>query len=393
MFRNVCLAITLATFAAASTHATPVTRTHKRAPALLPVRKQSHSASSKSGASKTITSKSVTGKSRRYGNTTAGQASGHRPAGRSAATTGSARYRTVPRSESRPSLRYTKARTERMERSPSRAHYVPAVRRQWRIPERQPVAEEATPEPNVEIASLDTDAGIPLPSVPRATLRSAPRPVSSKVEPWVTSMPAPLKGSLESLARQNEKTDKDDLERILDEDDLKDRIANKVLVPVPVSATLTVNSNLPETHRYCRPWTATFLSDLAQAHAERFEEPLKVTSAVRTVEYQKQLMQVNGNATQAEGDIVSPHLTGATIDIGKNTMSRAELAWMRNYLEKLQLEGKIDVEEEFHQACFHITVYRSYVPPASSAEPAVQARKAHHKTGSLQVASQEQPQE
>jgi Family of unknown function (DUF5715) len=401
MFRNVCLAITLAAFAAASAHATPVTRTHKRAPALVPVRKQSHSASSKSGAGKTITSKSVTNKPRRYGSTTAGQASSHRPAGRSTATTGSARNRPVPRSappsETRTSLRYTKVHTERIGRSPSKAHYVPAVRRQWRIPERQPVAEEATPQPNVEIASLDTDAGIPLPSVsrttPRTGLRSAPRIASSKVEPWVTAMPAPLKGSLESLARQNEKTDKDDLERILDEDDLKDRIANKVLVPIPASASLTVNNNLPETHRYCRPWTATFLSDLAQAHAERFEEPLKVTSAVRTVDYQKQLMQVNGNATQAEGDIVSPHLTGATIDIGKGAMSRAELAWMRNYLEKLQLEGKIDVEEEFHQACFHITVYRSYVPPASPAEPAVQARKAHHKTGSLQVASQEQPQE
>jgi Family of unknown function (DUF5715) len=206
-------------------------------------------------------------------------------------------------------------------------------------------------------------------------------------------MPAPLKGSLESLERQNEKTDKDDLERILDEDDLKDRIANKVLVPVPVSQSLSVNPNLPETHRYCRPWTATFLSDMAQAHAERFQTSLQVTSAVRTVDYQKRLMQVNGNATQAEGDIVSPHLTGATIDIGKNTMSRPELAWMRSYLEKLQLEGKIDVEEEFRQACFHITVYKSYMPPASPAEPAIQAHKAHHKTGSLQVASQEQPQE
>ena len=28
----------------------------------------------------------------------------------------------------------------------------------------------------------------------------------------------------------------------------------------------------------------------------------------------------------------------------------------------LQIVGKIDVEEEFQQTCFHITVYKSYVP-------------------------------
>ena len=201
-------------------------------------------------------------------------------------------------------------------------------------------------------------------------------------------MPAPLKGSLESLERQNEKTEADGLERILDESDLQDRIDHKLLVAVPVSASLLVNVNLPETHRYVRPWTATFLTDLSAAHAERFQNPLQVTSAVRTVEYQKQLMHVNGNATQAEGDVVSPHLTGATIDIGKNTMSRAELAWMRNRLLQLQLVGKIDVEEEFRQACFHITVYKSYVPEPPPAEPAPGTRR----RSAAQVASKELPQ-
>ena len=31
----------------------------------------------------------------------------------------------------------------------------------------------------------------------------------------------------------------------------------------------------------------------------------------------------------------------------------------------LQTAGRIDVEEEFYQSCFHITVYRSYAPPAA----------------------------
>jgi hypothetical protein len=233
---------------------------------------------------------------------------------------------------------------------------------------------ESTPDPHIEIASLNTES-MTLPSTRHTSTR-------------IVSMPAPLKGSLESLERQNTKTEEDGLERILDEQDLQDRIDHKLLVPVPVSASLSINNNLAETHRYVRPWTAIFLGDLSKAHAQRFDGPIQVTSAVRTVEYQKQLMHVNGNATQAEGDVVSPHLTGATIDIGKNTMSRAELAWMRNYLLPLQLSGKIDVEEEFRQACFHITVYKSYVPPPDAGEPVLAAHKPHRKADS-QLASQD----
>lgn len=200
-------------------------------------------------------------------------------------------------------------------------------------------------------------------------------------------MPAPLRGSFESLARQNQLTEADGLERILDEQDLRDRIDQKLLVPVPASSGLAVNANLPETHRYCRPWTAQFLTDLARAHAERFAKPLEISSAVRTVEYQKHLMRTNGNAAAAEGDVVSPHVTGAAIDIAKTGMSRQELGWMRSHLLPLQLAGAIDVEEEFRQACFHITVYKSYVPPTPTA-PSNPHRR--HATGSAQVASTSQ---
>jgi hypothetical protein len=182
-------------------------------------------------------------------------------------------------------------------------------------------------------------------------------------------MPPPLRGSLESLARQNEKTVADGLERIQDDADLNDRIARRMLVPVPVSSALAINGNLPHNRRYCRPWTATFLSDLARAHAAEFRRPLMVSSAVRTVEYQKRLMGTNGNAAAAEGEIASPHLTGATIDIVKQGLNREEVAWMRDHLLPLQEAGKIDVEEEFQQSCFHITVYRSYMPMDRRVKP------------------------
>ncbi len=175
-------------------------------------------------------------------------------------------------------------------------------------------------------------------------------------------MPPPLRGSLASLERQNERNDAEGLERIEDDTDLEDRIARGMLVPIPASAALAVNPDLPVIRRYCRPWTARFLADLARAHAEQFHRPLEVSSAVRTVAYQLRLEKINGNAAPAEGDIASPHLTGASIDIAKHGLSQREIAWMRIRLLELQQAGKIDVEEEFEQACFHITVYTSYAP-------------------------------
>ncbi|MGA2907131.1 MAG: DUF5715 family protein [Terracidiphilus sp.] len=186
-----------------------------------------------------------------------------------------------------------------------------------------------------------------------------------------SGMPGPLRGSLASLERQNDRLEAEGLERIEDEADLAARIADKLLVPIPISSALTVNPDLEENHRYCRPWTAKFLADLARAHEAAFHRSIEVSSAVRTVEYQKRLERTNGNAAPAEGDLVSPHLTGATIDIAKKGLTRAEVAWMRRQLMGLETLGKIDVEEEFKQACFHITVYKGYAPagPATPAKP------------------------
>jgi hypothetical protein len=175
----------------------------------------------------------------------------------------------------------------------------------------------------------------------------------------------PLKGSRASLVRQNERSEADGLERIEDDDQLNELRVQHALVSVPASMSLRVNADLPVNRRYCRPWTARFLSDLARVHYARFHRPLQVNSAVRTVEYQRHLIEVNGNAAPADGDIASPHLTGATIDIAKKGLSVSEVAWMRAYLLPLQTAGKLDVEEEFYQSCFHITVYKSYAPPAS----------------------------
>ncbi|NYF49795.1 DUF5715 family protein [Tunturiibacter gelidoferens] len=184
-------------------------------------------------------------------------------------------------------------------------------------------------------------------------------------------VPPPLKGSHEILVHQNEVADRDGLSRIQDDGDLLDMRNKRLLVALPDNEGLQVDDRLPTNRRYCRPWTAQFLATLARAHYARFHTPLQVNSAVRTVEFQQHLMHINGNAAPAEGDTASPHLTGQAIDIAKHGLSLAEIAWLRGYLLPLVQEGKVDVEEEFQQSCFHVSVYKKYLPPAPERDLAI----------------------
>jgi uncharacterized protein DUF5715 len=87
-------------------------------------------------------------------------------------------------------------------------------------------------------------------------------------------------------------------------------------------------------------------------------------------------MRINGNAAPPEGETASPHLTGQAVDLAKHGLSMTEIAWMRGYLLPLVQQGKIDVEEEFQQSCFHISVYKKYLP--QSREPKREIVDAQH---------------
>jgi hypothetical protein len=184
---------------------------------------------------------------------------------------------------------------------------------------------------------------------------------------------SPIRGTRESLIHQNEMVVRDNLDRIQNDSELEELTRDQQLLPLPGNREILVAPDLPENRRYCRPWTRKFLNAFAAAHWARFHRPLQVNSAVRTVEYQEELRTFNGNAAPSDGDIASPHLTGATIDIAKRGMSRAELRWTRDYLWKLQKQGKLDAEEEFHQRCFHISVYRAFVPQVEARRSAPKA--------------------
>jgi len=173
---------------------------------------------------------------------------------------------------------------------------------------------------------------------------------------------SPVRGSRESLLRQNERIDEDSLERIQDDEQLNALVESHALVPLPENRYVTFASNLPDDRRFSRPWTVTFLNDIGRKYYTLFQTNLQVNSAVRTVEVQHKLLRWNHNAAAETGDLASPHLSGAAVDIYKRGMTRKQLSWMRNYLLELQNDGLLDAEEEFRQPVFHITVYRQYDP-------------------------------
>ena len=184
----------------------------------------------------------------------------------------------------------------------------------------------------------------------------------------------PMKGTHEILVHQNQMAVADGLDRIEDDSQMAEMRRYKLLVSLPDNDSIWVNDGMPANRRYARPWTVRFLNDLSKAHYTRFHTPLIITSAVRTVEFQRHLVRINGNAAPPTGDIASPHLYGQAVDLGKRGMSVTEVAWMRAYLTPVESAGKIDVEEEFQQSCFHISVYRRYLGlPAKKNAPAPDA--------------------
>ena len=263
--------------------------------------------------------------------------------------------------------RLVRARSVRRREHHVRPHTARALRRARRHGT-EAVREAASHETQRVARGEDTDsesASLNLPEQPLAAM----------------NLP-PLRGSHESLVRQNERAEQDGLLGVKHDNDLLPLRHQGKLVALPELASMHADSRLPVNRRYCRTWTGRFLADLARVHYERFHTPLQINSAVRTIEYQRHLLHINGNAAPAMGDVASPHLTGEAVDIAKKGLTPSEVAWMRAYLLPLQTAGKIDVEEEFQQSCFHISVYRSYMAPrpestSSPRPPALMATGVH----------------
>ena len=185
-----------------------------------------------------------------------------------------------------------------------------------------------------------------------------------------------LRGSRDSLLKQNSEIDQAGLVRIDDDTQLEQLEARGVLIPIPTSEYLNINPSLKENRRYARPWTVQFIDDMAQDFYQQFGKPLTVTSAVRTVAQQRRLTRTNHNAAPAEGEVASSHLAGTTIDIGKRWLSRKQHKWIADYLARMKEQDIIEPEEERRQACFHVMVSQRYPYPVAIQTKATDAVEA-----------------
>lgn len=159
---------------------------------------------------------------------------------------------------------------------------------------------------------------------------------------------------------QNERADADNLSRMRDVSMIQKFARSGYLVRVPVETDTYYLHDIPSSFRYCRPWTKLFLDRLSRQYEARFHEPLRITSLVRTVDRQARLARRNGNAADASGPTASSHLTGATLDISKHSMSPAGQAWLRDVLYSLRQAGYLYAIEEFEQPVFHVMVFEHY---------------------------------
>jgi uncharacterized protein YcbK (DUF882 family) len=169
-----------------------------------------------------------------------------------------------------------------------------------------------------------------------------------------------LRGSHESMLRQNEEIDRLGLLRIQNDEELDELIADNELVEITEGAGLRIAPNLQPNRRYCKSWTRDFVEDMGKAYYDEFGTYIQINSAVRTAEQQKKLRRRNRNAAPIEGDAASSHMAGLTIDINKRGLTRKQHKWIENYLKQFRDEGLIEVAEERRQACFHVMVSERY---------------------------------
>jgi hypothetical protein len=169
-----------------------------------------------------------------------------------------------------------------------------------------------------------------------------------------------LRGSRDSMTRQNEEIDRLQLPRIADQEQLLELERTGELVPIQETQALRWSSAIQADKRYARPWTNQFLVDMSSAYYKEFHTPMQVNSAVRTMEQQQKLRRHNRNAAPETGEISSSHMAGITVDLARRGLTRAQHQWTEDYLKNLRDQGLVEAAEERRTWCFHVMVSDRY---------------------------------
>jgi hypothetical protein len=169
-----------------------------------------------------------------------------------------------------------------------------------------------------------------------------------------------LRGSHDSMTRQNEEIDRLQLPRIADQEQLLELERTGELVPIQETQALRWSAAIASDKRYARPWTNQFLVDMSTAYYKEFHTPMQVNSAVRTMEQQQKLRRHNRNAAPETGEVSSSHMAGITVDLARRGLTKTQHQWTEDYLKNLRDQGLVEAAEERRTWCFHVMVSDRY---------------------------------
>ena len=98
-----------------------------------------------------------------------------------------------------------------------------------------------------------------------------------------------------------------------------------------------------------------------------FKVPLRVTSLLRSMDYQISLNKTNANSFKVSGKgSLPPHTSGCAFDISRKNLTRDEQNWMMKKLAELEGNRKLDsLREGNANACFHSFIYPDGIEPTN----------------------------
>jgi hypothetical protein len=164
-----------------------------------------------------------------------------------------------------------------------------------------------------------------------------------------------IAGSKASMAIQNQEIDRLQLPRIVDNEQLHTLEEQNELIKIAENRSIEIAPNIREDRRYLRPWAENFLENMAYEFSRKWNKPLRVNSAVRTMEQQRELRKHNRYAAREDR---SSHLAGTTFDLAKRKYTRAQKQWIVNYLYNARQSGYVSAAEEPY--CYHVFVKERY---------------------------------
>ena len=111
------------------------------------------------------------------------------------------------------------------------------------------------------------------------------------------------------------------------------------------------------------------LEEIAKAYYDKFKNPLRFSSLLRSMDYQISLNKTNANSFVVRGKgSLPPHTSGCAIDIPRRTLTAAEQNFLMTFFAEMERANKIDaLREGASNPCFHFFIY----PDGKLADPSV----------------------